>query len=133
MTPIPWIKLIGVAAVALLVVLQYSVIKSQRAKLRECESSVVLYASANASNVKAIADLKAANEIWSRRGVDVQKSEAALRTVFAELESLRADAANRTVERETIYVRDPSARKWADTGVPADIADSLFPKADRPN
>lgn len=126
-----YIKLGALALVIIVIGLQYRMIKAKDKKIDEQKVALVLYADANASNQLAIAGLKDANEKWAKRGVDVAKSERALGNLVAERDALQIELNNRNTTRETIYVRDPNARKWAVTGVPADIADSLFPKTNR--
>lgn len=84
------------------------------------------YASANQSNVKAIGLLTDANDAWKSRGLDAQASANAVASLTIERDHLATELHNRQTNREIIYASQPSARQWADTGMPARLADALW-------
>lgn len=98
-------------------------LKTERANLR---TSVANYASANQSNLKAIGLLTQANEAWKSRGLDATASANAVAALTIERDKLATELHNRQTNREIIYAAQPSSRRWADTGMPAALADNLW-------
>lgn len=125
-----WI--LGAAAAVLLVVVGLQAWKITRltAKQSTMARDLANFAEANEANVQAIADFKRANEAWARRcKADASATSAALTLLDAE-RARQAESDRRSeADREVFYAQDPHARRWADAGMPAGLADRLWPQA----
>lgn len=100
------------------------------AKIDALEAKLAVCDSANQANVKTIGELDAANNRWAAtcRLPDGAQDEAVAALLAENARLARALDAART-NREVIYERDPEARAWAADGMPADVADGLWPGA----
>ena len=126
------IEMAALAVMGLLLVLVF-VFGWQKKSLREqrdgFKAQTVALTSANASNVQAIASLKSANATWAATcSVGSPAQQNALTELARKNQDLSLQAANLSAELEAIYARDPNARAWGSTGIPASVADKLFPR-----
>lgn len=125
-----WI-LAALAAVLLVVVgLQAWKISRLEAKQRTMATNLANFAEANRANVQAIADYQRANALWaSACKADPAASIAALDRLAFNDSSLESQRARSAADREVFYAQDPHALRWADAGMPAALADRLWPQA----
>lgn len=91
------------------------------------------YADAQATNMATIATQARRLRDWQRACTPGKPQDDALAALRTELAQAKADLAKSKANREVIYARDPSARRWADAGLPSAVADQLFPDPDRPH
>lgn len=130
------IKLLGgiratvFASVALLLLAAFGVqscrLDRSATSLAKLQADSVLWQQANRDNVKAIGELKAANDAWAKAAAEVQERSAdAVAAVQAERNRLAGELADLRRERGTIYAIDPDAAAWGRTRVPVRIADQL--------
>lgn len=90
------------------------------------QADSVLWQQANRDNVKAIADLSAANAAWADAARAGQaRAEAAAQKIAQEREQHARELEEARNERGVIYATDPNAAAWGRTRVPARIADQL--------
>lgn len=126
---IEWV--LGILSAILLAVvgLQAWKISRLQAKQRTMATNLANFAEANRANVQAIADFKAANAAWATAcKANAAANAAALdRLAFID-SSLDAQRARSAADREVFYAQDPHARLWADAGMPAALADRLWPQ-----
>lgn len=90
---------------------------------------------ANESNQSTIRDLQASIEQWETRcAFDPSAQNQAIANLNAATAALQSEAATAQSAREALYARDPDARSWSVTGMPADVAGSVFkrPGQNRP-
>jgi len=121
-----WIKIGIVVAIVSLFLWQRHRINSLKEDNELYRNAVAGYAQAQTVNLSTIDDLNARidNFVESRRlereaqTKAVADAEAAIKRINADLNSLNKELAD-------VYARTPSARKWADTGVDASVADRL--------
>lgn len=86
----------------------------------------VLWQQANRDNMKAIGELRTANDAWANAAEQVKgRSVQAIAAVDAERNRLQGELADLRRERGTIYATDPDAAAWGRARVPARIADQL--------
>lgn len=88
---------------------------------------------ANQTNQTTIAGLERAVERWELNcAFDPIAQNQAITNLTTAAAALQSEAAEATAAREALYARDPKARTWADSGMPADVAGGLF-KRPRPD
>ena len=101
-------------------------LNSAQHKIELHAAEVKQWSDANTANVRAIRLLTEANEAFAKAAD--KRSERALKAE-KELADWQKQHAQRPTqarkEREKIYDRNPDARQWANTRVPASLTDSL--------
>lgn len=90
------------------------------------KAEALVWASAQKTNMETIAKQARALEQW--RGIAGEReaqAQAAAREAAGLQEALEAERERRKNERQVIYDRNPEARQWGATRVPAELADQL--------
>ncbi len=90
------------------------------------KAEALVWASAQRTNMETIATQARALEQW--RGIAGEReaeAQAAAREAASLQAALEAEQERRKTERQVIYDRNPEARQWGATRVPAELADQL--------
>lgn len=120
------IKIGIVVAIVALFLWQRHRISSLKEDNELLRHAVAGYAQAQTINLDTIDNLKLRIDgfVESRR-LEREQMAAAVEGATKAVESINADLAKTNKELADVYSRTPSARKWADTGVDASVADRL--------
>lgn len=118
------------ASVALVLLVAFGVqtcrLDNRTGERDQLQAEATLWQQANRDNLRAIGDLKLANEAWAGlAAAGAEKSKAAVAAVETENRRLAEELSAARRERGTIYATDPDAAAWGRTRVPARIADQL--------
>ena len=95
------------------------------------QQAIADYRSAQMTNLRTIEVYKESNWNWaSAAKLDIARQAPAVVDLGKRETTRAADLSKSQQKRKVIYAHDQSARTWGDTGIPADVADSLWPEAD---
>lgn len=131
------VQIVFLAIMAALIIL-LGVLLMQNSKHKKTidnqKLEIGLYKSAQDTNMDTIGRQKAALLEWKEAcSADEAAIDASVRALEADKARLEQELARARDDREVIYVKDPAAREWSDTGMPSGIADRLFPHPHRPH
>jgi hypothetical protein len=93
----------------------------------DARAKIAVWQQADTNNRLAIKRLSDANAMWAaKHAADEKAGKDAADRLQARVGQLAAQNTNLRKQLENIYAKDPNARRWANTGIPAAVADRLL-------
>lgn len=128
-----WALLAKVPLWAWVLLIALGVIGWQRVELRHCEaravtlkSAVSTFQDAQTTNLSTIATLERANTDWADKCKANQPEARQQAQLSAQADAKRQAGAAKSIKSlQATYASEPTVKAWADTRVPAAVADRL--------